>query len=285
VGILQKVVIADHLSLYINDVYAHPHSSVGIEIWLASAFFAFQLYCDFSAYSDIAIGAARTMGFRLMKNFDRPFTAKSFSEFWNRWHISLNTWFRDYFLFALPFGKSKKWMKFRVHLNLTITVMLIGLWHGANWTFVLWGGLMAFYMVFESVTRKQRTALVHLIRLDRTPVLLGYIQMLLVFSFMAISPILFRANSFSDIGTLVLNATQSGTFFSSFAILKNHVVVYNVALILLLLWIEFIQAKYNFVHWLDTKSVLLRWPVYLLFILCLLIFGVFNEQEFYYFQF
>jgi D-alanyl-lipoteichoic acid acyltransferase DltB (MBOAT superfamily) len=137
-GLFKKIVIADRLGLYVNAVYNSPSDWEGWPVFLATYFFAFQIYCDFSGYSDIAIGAARVMGFNLMENFRRPYFAQSPSEFWRRWHISLSSWFRDYLY--IPLGGSRVSVP-RWYLNLMIVFLVSGLWHGAAWTFVIWGGL------------------------------------------------------------------------------------------------------------------------------------------------
>ena len=130
--------IADRLALFINPVYENPTEYQGISLITATFFFAIQIFCDFSGYSDIAIGAARIMGFKLMNNFNRPYYAKSVAEFWQRWHISLSRWFRDYLY--IPLG-GKRVSQARWYLNLFIVFLISGLWHGANWTFVIWGAL------------------------------------------------------------------------------------------------------------------------------------------------
>ncbi|GAB3811400.1 hypothetical protein GCM10028895_01510 [Pontibacter rugosus] len=135
-GFFKKIVIADNLALMVNSVYNNPTEFDGISHIIATVFFAFQIYCDFSGYSDIAIGAAQVMGFKLMENFRSPYFAKTISEFWGRWHISLSTWFRDYLYIPLGGNRVVKW---RWYYNLFIVFLVSGLWHGASWTFVIWG--------------------------------------------------------------------------------------------------------------------------------------------------
>ncbi len=143
-GLFKKVVIADRLALFVNQVYDSPTNYQGIPLIIASVFFSFQIYCDFSGYSDLAIGAAKVMGFNLMKNFNRPYFSKTISEFWKRWHISLSTWFRDYLY--IPLGGNRK-AKYRWYYNLFITFLISGLWHGANWTYIIWGSLHGSYLI------------------------------------------------------------------------------------------------------------------------------------------
>jgi len=151
-GFFKKIVIADNLAIMVNNVYNNPTQYTGVSLILATVFFAFQIYCDFSAYSDIAIGSAQVMGFTLMQNFNRPYFSKTIGEFWNRWHISLFTWFRDYLYIPLGGNRVVKW---RWYYNLFITFLVSGFWHGANWTFIVWGALHGFYLVFANITAKK----------------------------------------------------------------------------------------------------------------------------------
>ena len=137
-GVFKKIAIADRLSVVVNQVYGDPTQYHGIALIIATYFFTIQIYCDFSGYSDIAIGAAQVIGFDLMQNFRRPYFAQSIREFWQRWHISLSTWFRDYFYF--PLGGNRVSRMRRV-INILAVFMLSGLWHGANWSFFIWGAL------------------------------------------------------------------------------------------------------------------------------------------------
>ncbi len=143
-GFFKKIVIADHLAIFVNTVYGSPSEYSGISLALATVFFAFQIYCDFSGYCDIAIGAARILGYELTENFRAPYLASSISEFWRRWHISLSLWFRDYVY--IPLGGSRG-SELKTIRNLLLTFILSGLWHGANWTFVIWGGLNGLYLI------------------------------------------------------------------------------------------------------------------------------------------
>lgn len=152
-GMFKKVVIADQLARLVNLVYNEPSSWHGLIVIAATYSFAIQIYCDFSGYSDIAIGAARVMGFDLRLNFKEPYLAQSIADFWRRWHISLSTWFRDYLY--IPLGGNRVSQK-RMYLNLMIVFIVSGLWHGANWTFVIWGALHGFYMVFSLATKNIR---------------------------------------------------------------------------------------------------------------------------------
>ena len=150
-GFIKKVVVADYIGTIVDAVYANIPNSNGMALFFATMLFFVQVYCDFSGYSDIALGCARMMGIRLMQNFDRPFMATSMHDFWKRWHISLSKWFNDYVYF--PLGGSRKG-KGRAYLNMLIVFALSGLWHGASWTFVLWGLSAALFQTVERFIRK-----------------------------------------------------------------------------------------------------------------------------------
>ncbi|MFD3002849.1 MBOAT family O-acyltransferase [Pontibacter toksunensis] len=194
-GMFKKVVIADRLAVMVNQVYNNPTDYEGIPLIVATVFFAFQIYCDFSGYSDIAIGSARVMGFRLMENFRRPYFARSIKEFWGRWHISLSTWFRDYLYIPLGGNRVIKW---RWYYNIFIVFLVSGLWHGANWTFITWGALHGLYQVFGFLTEKKRDALAQQLGLDRHRLLYRAIQVGTTFALVCFAWIFFRANSVAD---------------------------------------------------------------------------------------
>ena len=143
-----KLVVADRLAEYVDSTIGNPLNHSGWSLWVGSVFFAFQIYCDFAGYSLIALGSARIMGFDLMVNFRRPYLAQSVSEFWSRWHISLSTWFRDYVYIALGGNRVGSVKKYR---NLLTVFLLSGLWHGASWTFVVWGGLNGVFLVISQI--------------------------------------------------------------------------------------------------------------------------------------
>src|SRR5882724_7016795 len=152
-GLYKKVVVADRLALYVNDVYAAPQSFNGLQLTLATIFFAYQIYCDFSGYSDIALGSAQVLGFKLMENFNTPYYSASVGEFWRRWHISLSTWFRDYLF--IPLGGSRVSTFTRVR-NTLIIFLVSGFWHGANWTFVIWGLWHGAFLVIERLAQSAK---------------------------------------------------------------------------------------------------------------------------------
>ncbi len=194
-GLFKKVVIADRLAIVVNQVYNDPLEYSGIPLSLATIFFTFQIFCDFSGYSDIAIGSAQVMGFNLMKNFNRPYFAKSVSEFWKRWHISLSTWFKDYLY--IPLGGNRT-SKARWQFNLLVTFVLSGLWHGANWTFLIWGALHGTYILLSNASNNIRARFVEATGLINFPNIHKVLKVSATFSLISFAWIFFRANSLSD---------------------------------------------------------------------------------------
>ncbi len=187
-GFFKKVVIADRLAVYVNSVYNDVENASSIGVLLASFFFAFQIYCDFSGYSDIAIGSARLMGVNLMENFKRPYLAKSFSEFWSKWHISLSTWFRDYFYIPIGGNRVVKW---RWYYNLFLTFLVSGFWHGNNWTYIIWGALHGSYLIAENVLKSLSSKLGGIVKLV-------WVRVIMVFVLVCIAWVFFRANTVDD---------------------------------------------------------------------------------------
>lgn len=198
-GFFKKICIADLVAPYVNAVYNNAGEATSLGIIIATLLFALQIYCDFSGYTDIAIGSARIMGIKLMKNFDRPYRAKTVKEFWARWHISLSTWFKDYLYIPLGGNRCKRW---RHLLNLFIVFLVSGLWHGAAWTFVLWGALHGAYQVIGTLTYKKRNRLLSKIGLNESSIPVILFRRCVTFLLVTFAWIFFRANSIGDIGII-----------------------------------------------------------------------------------
>lgn len=194
-GFFQKIVIADRAAIFVNQVFNYPAYYAGVEVWVAMMLFAVQIYCDFAGYSNIAIGAAQVMGINLMRNFRRPYFAVSVADFWRRWHISLSTWFRDYLY--IPLGGNRRGTK-RKYINLMIVFLVSGLWHGAAWTYVIWGGLNGLYQVIGSATKPLRQRVMKRLGMRTETFSHRLLQILITFLLIDISWIFFRANSISD---------------------------------------------------------------------------------------
>ncbi len=294
-GFFKKIVIADNAAGLVNVVYDNPANFTGIHFILATVLFAFQIYCDFSGYSDIAIGSAKTLGFDLMKNFDRPYSAKSIAEFWRRWHISLSTWFMDYVY--IPVGGNRLG-KFKTYRNLLIVFMVSGLWHGANWTFVLWGALHGAYLIIGKMTESVRRVVVNLTRINRFPNVLDFMRMSAVFLLVNIAWIFFRANSIGDGWLIFTNLTtglpELALNLTNLDYLKNILGKFGVGprgfsqiwiFIILMIIIYRYKGSRNIRQALADKPTLIRRGFYYFLILLILFFGNFGELPFIYFQF
>ncbi|HEX2678736.1 MAG TPA: MBOAT family O-acyltransferase, partial [Polyangiales bacterium] len=196
-GFFKKLVIADRLALYVNRVYGDVSGHTTIPIVLAMVFFSIQIYCDFSGYSDIAMGSAEVMGFDLMQNFERPFLSRSITEFWRRWHRSLSTWFNDYLFTPLSMAL-RDHGKLGIALALMTTFLVSGLWHGAGWTFVIYGGMHGVALVYEALTKKRRKAVAA--ALGARPY--EWLSRVSMFVFVTCSYVFFRATSVAQAGAM-----------------------------------------------------------------------------------
>ncbi len=289
-GFFKKLVIADRLAVYVNEVFSSPGDYSGVSAILASYLFVFQIYCDFSAYSDIAIGSAQTMGYRLNLNFRRPFFSRSISEFWERWHISLTTWVRDYFTWALI---RTKMMKGRKNSIIFVSMTVIGLWHGAAWTYVLWGALNGFYLVFSNWTKKIRKKMAVFFHLEKAPVFHYALQVFIVFNLFFLPGILFRANSISDVFVVIKNLVYGGTVHKGFMIdaVNGYEMTISFIAISFMLCVEAVQEYFYVKKGKGLREVfanvpiIIRWPVYYIIIYSIFMFGEFELAEFIYFQF
>ncbi len=281
-GFFKKVVIADRLSEYVNVVYNDPSLFGGRHIILATIFFSVQIYCDFSGYSDIAIGTARIMGFNLMTNFRRPYFSLNIREFWQRWHISLSTWFRDYFY--IPLGGNRV-SKVRYNFNLFATFVVSGLWHGANWTFVIWGGLHGFYLIFAIWTRKIRERLNAITGLSASPGIFKFMQIITTFILVYFAWIFFRANSLHDALIVIKNTFDfsSSASLNLFATPSNYYIAFVTIFILLV--VEISEEYYSFFNRLRSIPTMIKWTLLIVMIFSIFVFGVWDEVDFLYFQF
>ncbi len=294
-GLFKKVVVADRLSLLIGDVYAYPHSYPGLPSIVATIFFAFQIYSDFSGYSDIAIGTAQVMGFSLIDNFNRPYHSASLSEFWKRWHISLSTWFRDYVY--IPLGGNRVGAR-RTIINLFITFLLSGLWHGANWTFIAWGALHGAYVTVGAGTASPRERFRRAVGLDRHPRLSRGLAIVTTFLLVCLAWIFFRAGSIGDAFYIIhhlpdrLPETIRGV--ASDRAIRNRELYLGHGLrafaiavlgIFVLESVHFAQRRGRMRQLLREQPGWLRWSFYYAVALAIMLGGVFRRTQFIYFQF
>jgi len=283
-GFFKKMVIADSLAAVVGAVYSSPSQYTGTPLIIATIFFAFQIYCDFSGYSDIAIGLAQIMGFKLMDNFKRPYFSRSLGEFWKRWHISLSTWFKDYLY--IPLGGNRVAIP-RWYLNLLIVFIVSGLWHGASWTFVIWGTLHGIYLIIEIITKPLRKFLIKTMGLLKFKKIRTLIEITITFSLVNVAWVFFRARSISDAIYIVTHLFTDLTWHipSTGIGLGWNRFIYLAGMILFMEFVHLIQEHKGMRQFLDNKPLLIRWTLYITLLLLLLLFGVFKNVPFIYFQF
>ena len=311
-GMFKKVVIADRMALFVNPIYDSPTSHEDPALVFATLAFAIQIYCDFSGYSDIAFGSAQVMGIRLMKNFQHPYFAKSISEFWRRWHISLSTWFRDYVY--IPLGGNRSGAR-RTAINLFITFLLSGLWHGANWTFVIWGALHGVYIILNHWIEPRWTQLGDSGFAKRFSSLHNGLSLLSTFGLVCFAWIFFRASTLPDALYIVTHLFSGWSGFvrqtsslaqevihSGFWVFVNGLfaslndlteltrseITLSALALILLLYIETKQHRGDFLAQFNLKQPAIRYIGYSLLIVIILALGTLYtgvEQAFIYFQF
>lgn len=287
-GLFKKMVIADNCAVFANQIFANYHSASGSELVLGAVFFAFQIYGDFSGYSDIAIGTSKLFGFDLMKNFHFPYFSRDVAEFWRRWHISLNTWFRDYLY--IPLGGSKGGNAMRIR-NTFIIFIVSGFWHGANWTFIIWGLLNALYIMPSIILKTNRTNMDIVAKGKILPSFTDIIKMLITFSLITLAWIFFRAENVAHAIDYILGIFNK-SLFSIPNLNKNALA--TLILISFMLMIEWIGRENNYgiekflIYDNNNKKwggVLIRWSFYAFIILLIILFMQTNETPFIYFQF
>ncbi|OVE74920.1 membrane-bound O-acyltransferase family protein [archaeon D22] len=280
-GFFKKLVIADRAAIISDLIFNNVHDYVGIAYILGIFFFAFQIYCDFSGYSDIAIGSAQIMGFKLMDNFKRPYHSKSIAEFWRRWHISLSSWFEDYVFNPLYMYVSKSKVlkkisyKKKHYISFIISIfigeILLGLWHGANWTFVIFGIYQSIFIILYYFTRKYWDKMY------------SPIQILLTFTIVLGGYIIFRANSVSDLIHISSNLFSFGQIY--FTGQQWLTILITLMFIVFMELVHVMQIHVKMREFLSEKPIYARWTVYMLIIFAILLFGIFEQKEFIYFQF
>lgn len=290
-GFFQKVFIADRLAVLVNKVFDAPKNYKGFEIIIAAIFFAFQIYCDFGSYSDIARGAAEVMGFKLSKNFERPYFSKSIKEFWRRWHITLGGWFKDYLY--IPLG-GNKCGKLRYYFNIMTVFVLSGLWHGASMNFFIWGALHGLYQIIGDMIKPLKQKLIKILKIKTNVFSYKFFQVITTFVLVDFAWIFFRINSLSSAKILIKNMF----YFNPYIFTNGD--IYNLGLdmkefrlalfgIIIVLIINLMQRNKKLRINLSNQNIVFRWTVYLATIAFILIFGIYgpgySSQQFIYFQF
>ena len=295
-GFFKKLVVSDGAAIIVNMVYNDVTKFTGVQLIVPTVLFAFQIYGDFSGYSDIAIGAANIMGFKLMRNFYHPYFSQNVSEFWRRWHISLSTWFMDYVY--IPLGGSRKG-NVRTYINLFITFIVSGLWHGASWTFVIWGALNGLYNVVHRIlfgkkeTEKRRRIKEGRPVAKQSPAVVVF-KCLCTFLLIDFAWIFFRANSWADamyvVGnmfsdfSLVFTSGYLATALEAIGYYANNGTAIVLCTVLMLL-VEVWEGKGQLVDRINRCAAPVRWVFYYGIILLILFFGYFGQSQFIYFQF
>jgi D-alanyl-lipoteichoic acid acyltransferase DltB (MBOAT superfamily) len=282
-GFFKKMVIADNCAEYANQIFNNSADLSGSTLVLGAVFFTFQIYGDFSGYSDIAIGTSRLFGFNLKKNFAFPYFSRDIAEFWRRWHISLSTWFRDYLYIPLGGSRGGTWMKIR---NTFIIFVVSGFWHGANWTFIVWGALNALYFMPLLLTNNNRNNLEIVAQGGYLPSFKEFFKILITFSLTVFAWILFRAENMGHAISYISEIFSPSTFtMPEFEGMRRAAVI--IVLIVFFIIIEWIGRERQFAiqnigsHW----NRLLRWSFYSFIVFLIGMFMQPEKSPFIYFQF
>ncbi len=293
-GLFMKMMIADRVGIFVDSVYDNLFMTGTVETAAAAIGFSLQIYADFAGYSAIAIGAARVIGINLMENFNTPYFATSIAEFWRRWHISLSTWFRDYLY--IPLGGNRKG-KFRKYLNLLITFLVSGLWHGASWTFVIWGGIHAAYQIIEDLFKPVREKVDKALEVDRNVFSYKFGQIFFTFVLTTFAWIFFRARSVSVLGEYLSRLftkwdpwVLSDDSIYGFGLDARETIILYLSVFVMLI-VSFVRYKKGA----DIGEILLRQNrafriiVFVLLITAIIVFGEygidFDSNKFIYFDF
>jgi len=276
-GLLKKLVVADRLAIYTNAVLGNAEHHKGATLAIASLFYTVQLYADFSGYTDMALGIAKMLGFKMAENFELPFFAKTMTEFWRRWHMSLTSWITDYIYNPLVF-KLRKLEKYGVMLTSVLTLTVIGLWHGANWTFIIFGLLHGLMISVELLLRKSRRKFG-----KKYPRLESYLGMLFVFVFFTFTLVFFKAESVNQ-AFIVLKGIvhfKGPVFYESLSVMMLNCVV-GALFIVSEIKKGFYKESFSFFN---NKSSAIRCFSYVSVCIIILLFGVFDGGQYIYFQF
>jgi D-alanyl-lipoteichoic acid acyltransferase DltB (MBOAT superfamily) len=281
-GLFKKIVIADNCAEYANQIFNNSGDHSGSTLVLGVIFFSFQIYGDFSGYSDIAIGTARLFGFNIMRNFAFPYFSRDIAEFWRRWHISLSTWFRDYLYIPLGGSRGGTWMKIR---NTFVIFIVSGFWHGANWTFIIWGALNAIYFLPLMLTKSNRRNLDIVAKGKILPTLKELSLILLTFGLTCFAWIFFRAESLQH-AISYISEILSSSLFTAPQLESISDALITIILIVFFIIIEWKgrEGEYAIAHLGLKWRKPLRWSLYISIVFLVIIFGG-TQQEFIYFQF
>ena len=289
-GLFVKIAVADNMAHLANDIFLNYSDCDGSTLLLGALYYTIQIYADFSGYSNIAIGTASLLGFRLMKNFDYPYFARDITEFWKKWHISLTSWFRDYLFLPISFAVSWKIKKEKVLFIRTdlfiyiiaslVTWFLTGLWHGANYTFIVWGLLQGLLLIIYQAQRKPRKHILKRLKISNNNRLLAFTEGLITFLFIVLSWVVFRSDSI-QMAIEYIKGIFSETLFHAHVDLPLK----EIAIVIIFMIFEFFQRDKN--HALQIEKidkVWVRWGIYIGIVTIIFLFGG-GTKEFIYFQF
>ncbi len=283
-GYYKKLAVADRLAPVVNSVYDSPMHYNGPHFIIATVLFAIQLYCDFSGYTDIARGAALAMGIRLSDNFNRPYSSRSIIEFWRRWHISLSSWFRDYLY--IPLGGNRVGRQ-RWYLNLFITFVIAGLWHGGQMTFIIWGSLHGAYVIISRMTEKIRKKISSTLHLDRNPSAHKYVQITITASLVCFAWIFFRARTMPEavyIIKMLPVGWESDINLQSMGLgwIESIIIIMS---IMVLFMVHKFEKHENMEQMFESKPTVVKWLFYYFIIYGIILMGNLNQNTFIYFRF
>lgn len=282
VGLIKKLILADYISPYIDGIFNSIHTASGIQLLMACLLYPVELYGDFSGYTDIALGGACMLGFKLSPNFNRPFIAQTTAEFWRRWHMSLSFWVRDYLYFPLSSGM-RRWERWGVFLSLSLTFAGLGAWHGAGWNYIIYGLIQGLIIFYEMKTAMIRNKIKNWIG---NP-LFATLSILRTYLLFAFSLIFFRLESVSDALYYIRNisfSTHASWKEVSIGIPDHNCIVAGSALVLILVY-EYFMSKRDLLEALEKQPMLVRWGIYYLLAIMFFTLGQFNSDRFIYLQF
>lgn len=282
VGLIKKLILADYISPYIDGIFNSIHTASGIQLLMACLLYPVELYGDFSGYTDIALGGACMLGFKLSPNFNRPFIAQTTAEFWRRWHMSLSFWVRDYLYLPLSSGM-RRWGQWGVFLSLSLTFAGLGAWHGAGWNYIIYGLIQGLIIFYEMKTATIRNKIKNWIG-NPLFTTLSILRTYLLFAF---SLIFFRLESVSDALYYIRNisfSTHTSWKEVSIGIPDHNCIVAGSALVLILVY-EYIMSKRDLLEALEKQPMLVRWGIYYLLAIMFFTLGQFNSDSFIYLQF
>lgn len=280
-GLFKKMVIADNCAVFANQIFANSATASGSELVLGALFFTFQIYGDFSGYSDIALGTARLFGIDLLRNFAFPYFSRDIAEFWRRWHISLSSWFRDYLYIPLGGSKGGNWMRIR---NTFAIFLVSGFWHGANWTFIIWGFLNALFIMPSIILKTNRNNLEIVAMNKLIPSLRDVFNILLTFSLTVFAWIFFRAESVHHAIEYIVGIFNASLFTIPDVKTAAYATLILIAFFMLIEWIDR-EHQFALQDFLVKKPRFIRWLFYGFIILLIGLFLQTHETPFIYFQF